>query len=103
MSLFSERYGKVKLDPGLIAIEFGTTQEELIRAAGSSSQRRLREMLDVLDRVAPRFGAPVIAYAWYCSEPLSGFSNLSAMELVARGRAQDVLDYIDAVDAGGFA
>ena len=42
-------------------------------------------------------------YAWYRSEPLPGFSGQTAMQLVRSGRADDVLDYIDAVDAGVFA
>jgi hypothetical protein len=44
-----------------------------------------------------------MAYAWYRSEPLPGFSGQTAMQLVRAGRAADVLDYIDAVDAGVYA
>ena len=44
-----------------------------------------------------------MAYAWYRSEPLSGFDGRTAMQLVREGRAQQVLDYIDAADAGVFA
>lgn len=51
-------------------------------------------------KVEPRFGSALMAYAWYRSEPLSGFSGLTAMQLVRDGRATDVLDYIDAVNAG---
>jgi len=42
----------------------------------------------------------MMAYAWYRSEPLPGLSGQTAMQLVRSGRAQEVLDYIDAVDAG---
>ena len=43
----------------------------------------------------------MMAYAWYRSEPLPGFSGLTAMlGLVRGGRADEVLEYIDAVDAG---
>ena len=45
----------------------------------------------------------LMAYAWYRSEPLPGFSGQTAMQLVRSGRAEDVLDYIDAVDAGVHA
>jgi len=44
-----------------------------------------------------------IAYAWLRSEPLAGFDGLTAMHLVREGRAQEVHDTIDAVDAGIFA
>lgn len=60
-----------------------------------------REM--ILDRVGPRFASLDEAEAWYHSEPLPGFSGETAEDLVSQGRAKDVLDYIDAVDAGGFA
>ena len=60
-------------------------------------------MVEVLNKVEPRFGSALIAYAWYRSEPLAGFDGQTAMQLVQDGRASDVLDYVDAVDAGVFA
>ena len=73
------------------------------RIGSDKTQRRLREMIELLNKVEPRFGSALIAYAWYRSEPLAGFSGQSAMQLVRDGRAQEVLDYIDAVDAGVHA
>ena len=73
------------------------------RVGSDKTQRRLREMVELLNKVEPRFGSALIAYAWYRSEPLAGFSGQSAMQLVRDGRAQEVLDYIDAVDAGVHA
>ena len=73
------------------------------RVKSDKTQRRLREMIELLNKVEPRFGSALIAYAWYRSEPLAGFSGQSAMQLVRDGRAQEVLDYIDAVDAGVHA
>jgi hypothetical protein len=103
--------------PRKIADAFRTTSEEIARTVGlgkdavqrkdrvrsDRTQRRLREMIEIINRVEPRFGSTLMAYAWYRSEPLSGFSGLSAMQLVKSGRADDVLDYIDAVDAGVHA
>jgi hypothetical protein len=100
--------------PRKIAEAFRTTSEEVARTAGlgkdavqrkdrmksDKTQRRLREMIEVINKVEPRFGSSLMAYAWYRSEPLSGFSGQTAMQLVQSGRANDVLDYIDAVDAG---
>lgn len=100
--------------PGKIAHILRTTSEEIARSAGlgkdavqrkdrvrsDKTQRRLREMIEVVNKVEPRFGSPLMAYAWYRSEPLPGFSGQTAMQLVRVGRAGDVLDYIDAVDAG---
>ena len=103
--------------PGRIAAALRTTSEEGARTAGlgkdavqrkdrvrsDKTQRRLREMVEIVNKVEPRLGSALIAYAWYRSEPLSGFSNQTAMQLVRNGRADEVLDYIDAVDAGVHA
>lgn len=103
--------------PNKMAAAFRTTAEEIARTAGlgkdavqrkdrvksDKTQRRLREMAEVLNKVEPRFGSALMAYAWYRSEPLTGFAGLTAMQLVRAGRAEDVLDYIDAVDAGVHA
>src|SRR5574337_940301 len=103
--------------PRRIADALQTTSDELARTAGlgkdaiqrkdrvtsDRTQRRLREMVEVINKVEPRFGSALIAYAWYRSEPLAGFSGQTAMQLVRNGRADDVLDYIDAVDAGVHA
>lgn len=64
------------------------------------TQCRLREMVEILSKATPRFGSSLMAYAWYRSEPLPGFSGQTAMLLVLNGRADEVLEYLDAVDAG---
>ena len=103
--------------PKKIAATLRTTSEEVARTVGlgkdavqrkdrvrsDRTQRRLREMIEILNKVEPRFGSSLVAYAWYRSEPLAGFSGQTAMQLVRDGRAADVLDYVDAVDAGVHA
>ncbi|MEC5292957.1 hypothetical protein VSX64_20685 [Aurantimonas sp. C2-6-R+9] len=103
--------------PRKIADAFRTTSEEVARTAGlgkdavqrkerirsAKTQRRLREMVEIVNKVEPRFDSALMAYAWYRSEPLSGFSGQTAMQLVRNGRSDEVLDYIDAVDAGVHA
>ena len=103
--------------PSKIARAFRTTSEEVARTAGlgrdavqrkdrlrsTRTQRRLREMVEIINKVEPRIGSALMAYAWYRSEPLPGFSGRTAMQLVREGMADAVLDYIDAVDAGVFA
>ncbi|MBV9882063.1 MAG: DUF2384 domain-containing protein [Sphingomonadaceae bacterium] len=103
--------------PGKIASAFRTTSEEVARSAGlgrdaiqrkdrmrsDKTQRRLREMVEIVNKVEPRFGSALMAYAWYRSEPLPGFSGQTAMQLVKEGRSSEVLDYLDAVDAGVHA
>ena len=73
------------------------------RIESAKTQRRLRELVEVLNKVEPRFGSELMAYARFRSEPLSGFGGRTAMRLVQEGKAQQVLDYIDAVDAGVHA
>ncbi|WP_320188697.1 MbcA/ParS/Xre antitoxin family protein [Agrobacterium rosae] len=103
--------------PRKIADVFHTTSDDIARSAGlgkdavqrkarirsDKTQRRLREMIEVVTKVETRFGSALMAYAWYRSEPLSGFSGQTAMQLVRDGRADEVLDYIDAIDAGVHA
>lgn len=89
-----------------IALTVGLGKDALQRRARINSdktQRRLRELVEVLNKVEPRFGSELMAYAWYRSEPLPGFDGRTAMQLVREGKAQQVLEYIDAVDAGVFA
>lgn len=103
--------------PNRIAAALRTTRDEVAQTVGlgrdavmradriatPKTQKRLREMVEILNRVEPRFGSALIAYAWYRSEPLAGFDGLTAMQLAREGRADEVMDYIDAVDAGVHA
>lgn len=103
--------------PSKIADAFRTTKDEVARSAGlgrdavqrlerlrsHKTQSRLREMMEIINKVEPRFGSGMMAFAWYRSEPLPGFSGATAMALVQQGKASEVLEYIDAVDAGVFA
>lgn len=105
------------LAPMRIADVLRTTTEEVARTVGLGkdavqrkdrirsvrTQQRLREMIEILNKTEPRFGSPLLAYAWLRSEPLSGFGGRTAMQMIRDGRAGDVLDYIDAVDAGVHA
>ncbi len=89
-----------------IAMTVGLGKDALQRRArinSAKTQRRLRELVEVLNKVEPRFGSELMAYAWYRSEPLPGFDGRTAMQLVREGKAQQVLEYVDAVDAGVFA
>lgn len=106
-----------QFEPSKIAAALRTSAEEVAMTVGlgkdalqrrsrigsDKTQRRLRELVEVLNKVEPRFGSELMAYAWYRSEPLPGFDGRTAMQLVQEGKAQQVLEYIDAVDAGVFA
>lgn len=103
-----------KFRPKKFAELFRTTTEDIAHSVGlgrdavqravrinsDKTQTRLRELAEVIAKVEPRFGSELVAYAWYRAEPLSGFDGFTAMQLVKDGRINEVLDYIDAVDAG---
>lgn len=104
-------------DPGRIAAILKTTREEVGGSVGLGrdavsrrdrvrsvrTQTRLRQMVEILNRVEPRFGSALLAYAWYRSAPLPGFDGRTAMHLVRDGDGATVHEYIDALDAGVFA
>ena len=56
-------------------------------------------MVEVINKVEPGFGSDLLAFAWYRTASLAGFSGQAAMQLVREGRAGDVLDYGGAVDS----
>lgn len=103
--------------PERIATALMTTRDEIARTVGlgrdavsrrervasARTQRRLREMLEIVNLMAPRLGSAAIAYAWYRSEPLDGFDGMTAMDLVQDGHADWVRDWIASIDAGVFA
>lgn len=106
-----------QFEPRKIAAVLRTSAEEVAMTVGlgkdalqcrtwirsNKTQRRLRELVEVLNKVEPHFGSPLMAYAWYRSEPLPGFEGRTAMQLVQEGKAQQVLEYINAVDADVYA
>ena len=103
--------------PTLIANALRTTKSEIAGTLGlgkdafsrqtriraRKSQTRLREMLEILNRVEAEIGSTIGAYAWFRAEPLSGFGGMTPDQLVRDGRASDVHAYLDRVSAGGYA
>lgn len=73
------------------------------RLASPSTQRRLREVAEVVARVEAWAGSPMAAYAWYRATPLPGFGGRTAEMLVRQGQADAVRRYLDEVALGGFA
>ena len=106
-----------QFSPARVAEMLRTTKEEIAgtvglgrdalmrpdRIASAKTQTRLRELVEILNRVETRFGSALIAYAWCRSAPLPGFDGLTAVQLLRDGRAGEVMGYIDAVDAGVHA
>ncbi len=89
-----------------LAATLGVAPETLQRArrAGApKTQMRLREMLEIVGRVATWAGGKDQALAWYRAEPIPAFGGRTAEALVKDGGAAAVRDYLDHVATGGFA
>ncbi len=103
--------------PLLIASRLRTTKAEIAGTLGlgrdafsrasriraRKTQVRLRQMLEILNRVEGQTGSPLAAYAWFRGEPLPGFGGATADLLLREGKADQVHAYLDSVVAGGYA
>ncbi len=103
--------------PALIAAELRTTKAEIAGTLGlardalsrasriraQETQVRLRQMLEILNRVEAETGSPLAAYAWFRAEPLPGFGGVTAGLLLREGRADHVHAHLDRLAAGGYA
>ncbi len=104
------------ISPRALADEFHTTVKEIAALSGLSldtiskqsrfrskpSQKRLRDILLIINRVLPWCGTPMQAYAWFRSEPLPSFGDLTAEDLVKRGMAEAVLEEVSRIAKGGY-
>ena len=73
------------------------------RVTAAKTQTRVREMLEIVGRVADWAGGKHQAMAWYRAEPIPAFGQRTAESLVKEGKAAAVRDYLDDVALGGFA
>ena len=103
--------------PTLVAHALRTTKSEIASTLGlgrdalaltsrvraRKAQVRLRQMLEILNRVEAATGSPLAAYAWFRAEPLPGFGGATSGQLLREGRADDVHAYLDRIMAGGYA
>lgn len=80
-----------------------TTLGKRDRSRGQRAQARLREMLEILDRIDDWAGGETLALAWYRSQPIPALNGRTAEALVQSGEAAAVRRYLDHVALGGFA
>ena len=72
------------------------------RAMAPATQRRLREVVDILTQVKPWSGTWLYAYAWFRSQNIPSFGT-TAEHMVRMGHADAVKQYIERVAGGGFS
>jgi len=73
------------------------------RAKSKSTQTRLRDTVEIINRVADWSGGAGRAFAWFRSQPLSSFGDKTAEDLVKEGRADAVKAYLSRIADGGYA
>ena len=103
--------------PTLVAEALRTTKSEIAGTLGlgkdaftrasriraRKTQVRLRQMLEILNRVEAATGSSLAAYAWFRAEPLPGFGGATPDQLVREGKAEHVHAYLDRIMVGGYA
>lgn len=107
--------GSPFLSPRRVAERLGLTLSELARLAGiarntltaASGTRRADEALSPIVRIvamaAEMAGDEARAVIWFKHQPLPGWAGKTACDLVAEGRSEAVLTYLEAVRSGVYA
>lgn len=89
-----------------LALVLGMSRDSLSktsRLTAQASQRKLRDFVEILVRVAPWAGSIPQAFAWFSAQPLPSFGDQTAADLVREGRTQAVKSYISRIAVGGYA
>lgn len=89
-----------------LALAVGVSRDAVAKSARvgtPATQSRLRDMVEILNRVQAWSGSPQQAFAWYRSQPLASFGDQTAEALVKEGRAEAVRRYLDRITVGGYA
>lgn len=73
------------------------------RERAARVQTRMRDMVEIINRVQPWAGSVNQAFAWYRSQPLPSFGGQTAEELVKEGKAAAVKAYLARINEGGYA
>ncbi len=74
-----------------------------VRLESKATQARLRETVEIINRVTEWSGSVGRAFAWFRSQPLPSFGDKTAEDLVKEGRAKAVKDYLSRIADGGYA
>lgn len=122
MSATAEILADVVTDRGAVETDrlaemLHITKTELARATGLSrdavskrsrvgsrqTQARLRDTVEIINRVSAWTGSAGRAFAWFRSQPLPSFGDKTAEDLVKEGRAEAVKAYLSRIAEGGYA
>jgi hypothetical protein len=98
--------GLLRITRAELAASLGLSRDAVAKAARArtpATQARLRDMVEILNRVRPWAGSPQQAFAWYRAQPLPSFGDQTAEALVKEGRAEAVKRYLDRITVAGYA
>ena len=89
-----------------LAAAAGLSRDAVSKSArlnAPSTQSRLRDMIEIINRVLPWAGSVPQAFAWYRAQPLPSFGDQTAEDLVKEGRAEAVKAYLSRIAVGSYA
>lgn len=66
-------------------------------------QSKLKDTISIINMILPWSNSVLQAYAWYRSEPIPAFGNVTAESIVKMGQAEAVKEYIQGISVGGYA
>ena len=98
-----DRLGMSKQQFGAMIGVSGETLQKKARAEAPKTQERVKEAVEIIDRVQGWAGGELQAAAWYKSQPIPAFGGRTAESLVKSGQAGALRDYLDHLALGGFA
>ena len=96
----------LRMSKSQLAETIGVNREALYkpeRAQAPKTQTRVREMVEIVERVKDWAGGQDQAIAWYRAQPIPAFGGRTAEALVKDGKAGALRDYLDHLAMGGFA
>ncbi|ASG23704.1 antitoxin Xre/MbcA/ParS toxin-binding domain-containing protein [Nitrospirillum viridazoti] len=73
------------------------------RLRAPSTQARLRDGVEIINRILAWSGSLPQAFAWYRAQPIPSFGDQTAEDLVKEGRAEAVKRYLSRIAVGGYA
>jgi hypothetical protein len=73
------------------------------RLRAPSTQARLRDGVEIINRILGWSGSLPQAFAWYRAQPIPSFGDQTAEDLVKEGRAEAVKRYLSRIAVGGYA
>lgn len=98
-----DRLGMTKEQFGRMIGVSAETLRKSARAGSPRTQARMREAVEIIDRVRDWAGGEAQATAWYKSQPIPAFGGRTAESIVKSGQASSLRDYLDHLAMGGFA